>query len=129
MAIKYLKIQCLNDSLTFDSEKSYLSAYSTTDEHNEHELITKLQEMVHDNKINIESQFFKINSTYHKMNFPSETDANEIQTMMENISSFSIVDVSEIASTDYDSYTSSGAVVSEAFEQYTSEETLLIKNS
>ena len=53
MAIKYLKIQCLNDSLTFDSEKSYLSAYSTTDEHNEHELITKLQEMVHDNKINI----------------------------------------------------------------------------
>ena len=85
--------------------------------------------MVHDNKINIESQFFKINSTYHKMNFPSETDANEIQTMMENISSFSIVDVSEISSTDYDSYTSSGAVVSEAFEQYTSEETLLIKNS
>ena len=49
--------------------------------------------------------------------------------MMENISSFSIVDVSEISSTDYDSYTSSGAVVSEAFEQYTSEETLLIKNS
>lgn len=118
MAIKYFKIQSKANDVSYESDRAFRVECDTTDEHAENNFVTQLQQKVNDSKIVVEEQYFKSNATYHKLNFLKQTDLDEIQNLLNAISSFGLITINEITSTDFID-NMSGSSVSESFSQYT----------
>lgn len=118
MAIKYFKIQSKANDVSYESDRAFRFECDTTEEHAENNFITQLQQKVIDSKIVVEEQYFKSNATYHKLNFLKQTDLDELQNLLNAISSFDLITINEITSTDFTD-NMSGSSISESFSQYT----------
>ena len=118
MAIKYFKLQSAANDASYDSDRALRFECETTEEHAENNFITQLHQKVIDNKIVVEEQYFKSNATYHKLNFLKQTDLDELQNLLNAISSFDLITISEITSTDF-SDNMTGSSATESFSQYT----------
>lgn len=118
MSTKYFKIQSSQTDKTFDSDVAFKEDHNVEgDGSEEATFITTLQQMITDKKVTVTEQYFKTNATYHKIEFSSDSDDTQIQTLLDGISSFDKIQVSVI---DADTYTTNktDSELSETFKQY-----------
>ena len=118
MSTKYFKIQSSQTDKTYKgNEQSFREDHNIEGDGSEEAIfLTILQQMITDKKVTVK-QYFKTNATYHKMEFLSDSDDTQIQTLFDSISSFDKLQVSVI---DADIYATNktDSELSESFRQY-----------
>tara|TARA_A100001201_G_scaffold32434_1_gene34974 strand:- start:8409 stop:8816 length:408 start_codon:yes stop_codon:yes gene_type:complete len=101
MATKYYKFSSKNAELSYESDTAFREEHQIVDGHNEFAFSSTLTQMIADSKATVTEQFFDTNKSFHKLEIASDTDAAQLDTLLGDITSFSICNIEEISESDY----------------------------
>ena len=87
----------------YDNDIAFRDEHCFSDGDAEYTVGKKLYEMSDSADITVSEQHFKINATYHKLDFKESDKETEIQTLIDDLSSFDTCKISVISESDFNS--------------------------